>query len=139
MIDREQLEKVAQAMDAISELGIQSSCDVKSNYKWSLYAWCDVNIEATKCRKLVAIMTPLVGKMTLQDGSWKGEGDAFEVCAYQAQVCKIVGYKIEKKMVKKEIEREPEFEEVEEAVKIPITDCDIKQGKFTEADVEVSA
>jgi len=50
-----------------------------------------------------------------------------------------VGYKTEVKQVKKQIQHEPAYEMVEEAVSTPITDCDLKSGKYTLADIEVPA
>jgi hypothetical protein len=41
--------------------------------------------------------------------------------------------------MKREIEREPVYEEVEEEVRVPITDCDIRSGKASESDIEVPA
>lgn len=140
MIDRERLTKVADAMDALTELGIRSTVDVKTEeYTWNFWAWCPIGMEENLRRKVIAIMTRLVGKMEIQDSNWYGikEGE-IDAMAYQAQACKIVGYKKETKMVKKEIEHETKYEEVEEEVSIPVTDCDIKSGKFSLSDIEVT-
>lgn len=139
MINRERLEKVAQAIDALTEIGIRGTCDIKPENLWSFWAWCPIGMEDEKRRKVIAIVTPLVGKMRLSGEHWKGKNEAIEVLAYQAQACKIVGYKTQIEKVRKEIEREPEYEEVEEEVRIPISDCDIKAGKYSEEDVEVPA
>lgn len=139
MINRERLEKVAQTIDTLGEIGIRGTCDIKPDSLWSFWAWCPVGMEEEKRRKVIAILTPLVGKMHLEGEHWKGTNEFIDVMAYQAQACKIIGYKKIVKKVKKEIEREPEYEEVEEEVRIPISDCDIKAGKYSETDIEVPA
>lgn len=126
-------------MDALTELKIESSADVKTDADWQVWAWCPVGLEEERRRKIIAALTPLVGKMNLSGESWVGEGNGICVRAYQAQACKILGYKTVTKTVRKEIKRDPEYEEVEEEVSVPITDCDVKSGRFTESDIEVPA
>jgi hypothetical protein len=139
MIDREKLEKVALTIDALEVIDIRATCDIKSNATWDFWAWCPRGLEDEKRRKIIAIITPLVGEMRLTGEHWRGEGNGISAMAYEAQACKIVGYKTVKKIVRKEIEREPEYEEVEEERQIPITDCDLKAGKFSKEDIEVNA
>jgi hypothetical protein len=139
MLNRDRLEKVAQAMDDLQEIGIWTSCDLKSDSAWSFWAWCEAGMEEEKRRKVIAIMTRLVGKMMLSGDHWKGNGNGIDALAYQAQACKILGHKRVTKMVKKEVEREPEYEEVEQEFLEPITDCDIKAGRYSEEDIEVPA
>ena len=139
MINRDRLEKVAEAIDSLGELGIRGTCDIKPDAQWSFWAWCPAGMEEERRRKVIAIVTPLVGKMRVSGDHWRGENEAIDAIAYKAQACKIVGYKTERKIVKREIARDPEYEDVEEEVRIPITDCDLKAGKFSEEDIEVTA
>lgn len=139
MIDRTKLEKIANVMDELEKFGIRSSCDVKSDSVWNLWAWCSRGMEEEKTRQIIAVLTPLVGKMTRNGESWYGIGDGIDVTAYQASACRILGHKKVIKTVKKEVERDPEYVEVEEEVLVPITDCDIKAGKFSKDDIEVPA
>lgn len=140
MIDREKLEKAVQVVESLDDLGIKIDLEIYSdNRNWRFWAWCQEGMPEDTRRKMIAICTPLVGKMELSGQDWEGSGNGFVVYLNRANACKIVGYKTTVKKVKREIEREPEYEEVEEEVKIPITDCDLKAGKFSESDIEVPA
>jgi len=140
MIDRQKLEKIVNVIDSLTGLGLRTSCDIKSDSGiWYFWVYCERGMEETLRRKMIALCTTLVGRMEVTGESWTGEGNGISVYANNAQACKILGYKKVTKMVKEEIAREPQYLEVEKEVDVPITDCDIKSGKFTEKDIEVRA
>lgn len=151
MINRELLNAVIDKLDVIgvnNEVSLTMNNDSKDKYTigvsiyprnwWSGYVWTDEERHAA-----LALMTPLVGKLTKEEtnGSigYEGAADGVTVSLNRVQACKILGYKIVKKTVKKEIEKPVEYEEVEEEERIAITDCDVKQGRASESDVEVPA
>lgn len=95
-----------------------------------------------KRHKILALLTPFVGKLNKEvDGThigYCGEKDNLYIRLSYVDKCKIVGYKTVTKTVKKEVEREPEYIEEEMTEQVPITDCAIREGKFSEDDIEVT-
>lgn len=140
MIDRNKVEKGVKVLEALLELEIKTDLEIYTDHRdWRLWAWCPDGMPEDVRRKAIAIVTPLVGKTELSGNDWQGDGNGFVVYLNRANACKILGYKKETKLVKKEIQKEPEYKEVEEEVQIPITDCDVKNGKFSKEDIEVPA
>ena len=145
MINREQVEKCLAVMDALPDDDVELSINSKiielkvypKNWYYAEKPWTD-----EKRHEVLGIVTPLVGKLDkVVDGGnigYKGEKDGLSIRMNYVDKCKIVGYKTVTKTVRKEVEKEPEYvtEEVEQ--RIAITDCDIRTGKFSQDDIEVS-
>jgi hypothetical protein len=152
MIDREKVSKVMDAMDAISEI-TRPNFTVNSDGTISMGVWPATwgdNLSDENRHKILGVLTPLVGRLDKKvDGTtidYKGWGNGISISVYRIDSCKIVGYKKtvervakkETRVVKKEEEVETgEFEEEEKLV--PITDCQIREGKASESDIEVPA
>lgn len=145
MLDREKINKFLNAMDNMPEedasLSIQEgkiSLQVFPKNWWSGARW-----KEEKRHKMLALLTPLVGKLEKEeDGGnigYRGESEGVSIRLAYIEKCKILGYKTVKKTVKKEIEREPEYETEEVEERVAITDCDVKQGRYKEEEIEVTA
>ena len=147
MIDRDQVEKCLAVLDQISEESVDVRIYGDGKVELTIYPknWWLNAIQWTdqKRHEVLALVTPLVGKMEKQvDGTtigYTGEKDNLKIRMNYVDKCKIVGYKTVTKTIKKEVEREPEYETTEEEVRVPITDCDIRTGKFSKDDIEVPA
>lgn len=141
MIDKNQVIKCIDAINEILELnaGLRPDLTIKADSRFTLWIFGpEEGLPDDLRQKAVAILTRLTGKMELSGRDWEGKNE--EICTYfpHAQACKVIGYKKVVRTVRREIEREPEYEEVEEEQEVPITDCDIKAGRASEADIEVS-
>ena len=146
MINREQVEKCLVVMDALPDDDVELSINSKSielkvypkNWYYAEKQWTD-----EKRHEVLGIVTPLVGKLTkVVDGGsigYKGEKDGLSIRMNYVDKCKILGYKTVTKTVRKEVEKEPEYVTEEVETRVAITDCDIRTGKFSETDIEVSA
>lgn len=147
MIDRSRVEKCLGVMDQLSEESVDLTIQETGDMSLVVYPknwWSDaVQWTDEKRHGVLALLTPLVGRLDKKvDGTtigYTGEKDGISIRINYADKCKIVGYKTTTKTVRKEIERPTEFEEVEEEVRVPITDCDIRSGKFSKDDIEVPA
>lgn len=142
MIDRVQLNKILDARDALEGV-VKVDIQIYPEGNFRLWVTSEKSWEtfAEDARhKALAVLTPLVGKIEhFSDTDWRGEANDTTVYLSNASACKIVGYKKEKRVVQKEIEKPKEYEEVEEEVQVAITDCDIKQGRATADQIEVPA
>ena len=145
MIEREKLNKILDAKDLLEgickvEITIYDSGDFRL-WVTPLSHICGMTEEER--HKVLAVLTPIVGKLTMtlngMDKWFNGEANGISITVCNADKCKILGYRTETRTVKKEIPVEVTYEEVEEEVQVPITDCDIRAGKATEEQLEVSA
>lgn len=143
MLDREKLNRVIDAYESIVEISDPDiSINAQGEIKLTVWpkSWVREPTDDER-HTLVNTLTPLVGKMDKQISGtsigFAGSADGISVSIYRADVCKVVGYKTKITKKPKVIEVEDEF--VEEEERIAITDCDIKAGKFSEADIEVPA
>jgi len=147
MINRDDVEKCLIVLEKLAnesaDMTISSSGHIEleiypKNWYYSAVQWSD-----EKRHEVLSLVTPLVGRMEKQvDGTnigYRGEKEKLTIRMNYVDKCKVLGYKKVTKTVQKEIEREPEYETVEEEIQVPITDCDIRQGKFKEEDIEVEA
>lgn len=144
MIDRKLLDKVMNAVEAVS-LDAYAQVTLHSSGNIKIWLWPiggSNTILPTEARhRILAVMTTLVGKMEKKqdlssDIDFVGKTDTLSIRINRVDVCKIVGYKITKKIQPKMIDS-GEMEEIVE--KKAISDCDIKSGKFSEKDIEVPA
>lgn len=152
MIDREKVAKVMDAVDSISEI-TRPSFSVNSGGSILISVWpasWGENLSDENRHKVLAALTPLVGRLDKKvDGTtidYKGSGNDISINIYRIDSCKIVGYKktvarvAKKEMRTVEKEEEVETGEYEEEEKlVPITDCQIREGKASESDIEVPA
>ena len=149
MINRQKLNKVLNVIERLnnpSEATVTARGDGKIEVAvWPMNWWSDRKYwSADERHKNLAVLTTLVGKLEIivDDGkiSYKGERDEITIGLYYVGKCKILGYKNIVEMVEREIERkELKYETVEKTRQIPITDCDIRMGKFKMEDIEVKA
>lgn len=146
MIDRERIEKCLKVIDELSEESIELMVSGNGAINLRIYpkGWIyDHKWSDEKRHQVLALVTTLVGKMEKQvDGiniGYKGDKDNLSIRLNYVDQCKVVGYKTVTKTIRKEIEREPEYETEEVEQRIPITDYDIRTGKFKEDDIEVTA
>jgi hypothetical protein len=141
MIDRKEIIRYA---NLISDL-IEVNADLRPELTVSksgvrLWLWGPSEGIPDKDRqKAIALLTPFVGKMEAHERDWEGHQGGVDIFFPHANLCRVVGYKTVKKIVRREKEREPEYEEVEETQQIPITDCDLRANRFSGSDIEVSA
>lgn len=147
MIDREKVNKFLDVMDQLNTEQLSLTIDNDTHLSLSVYPrnWYLDGVQWTddKRHEVLGLCTPLVGRLDKKvDGTtigYRGEKDGDQVRLSYVDRCKIVGYKTVKKTVRKEVEREPEYETEEVEEQVPITDCDIRTGKFAKEDVEVLA
>ena len=147
MIDREKVNKVIDVLERLSEDSAHAEIQADGSIQLIVFPknWWASGSPWTDDRRheVLALCTPLVGRLDKQESNgnigYRGEKDGLEVRLNYVEKCKIVGYKTVTKMVKKEIARPPEYEEVEEEERVAITDCDIRTGRFKEDDIEVPA
>jgi hypothetical protein len=146
MIDREQVAKFIDALDALQEESATLELTQEGKITFRVYPkewWADKKWSEEKRHQYLSLLTPLVGKLEKKlDGKnigYAGDKDNVSIRLNYVDQCKILGYKVATKTVRKEVEREPEYEEVVEEVRTAITDCDIRSGKFSESDIEVTA
>lgn len=147
MIDREKINKLLDAMELLAEEKVSLTIENDGDIGFSVYPknwWTDgEKWDDAKRHKVLGLVTPFVGKMEKRlngtDIGYTGQKDHLTIRLNYVDQCKIVGYKTVTKKVQKEIEKPVEFEEVEETTQIPITDCEIRQGKFSESDIEIPA
>lgn len=144
MINREKLNRIVDALEQIDDK-LDGYFTVYKN--GSIYmtvdpkSFGDVLTEDLRHRTL-AMLTPIVGKMEkteLYNGNigYRGASEAIIVTLNHAEACKIIGYKVVSKRKPKLVEVPGEFEETKE--RVAITDCDIKQGRTKEEELEVPA
>ena len=145
MIDREQVLKLLDVMDALEkesatlEIKPQSvSLRVYPAEWWgSGKQWTD-----EQRHQYLALVTPLVGKMEKVADSgnigYYGKKENLEIKLNYVDKCKVIGYKTVKKTVEREIVP-AEYETVIEEFQEPITDCDVRSGKESPDDIEVPA
>lgn len=146
MIDREKVEQCLKILDQLPEesadihVYANGSIDIKiypKNWYMDGNAWSD-----EKRHQVLSLVTPLFGKLEKhvsgRDIGYTGKKDNVSITMQYVDKCKILGYKTVTKTVKKEVEREPEYQEEEVEERIPITDCDIRAGKYSEDDIEAS-
>lgn len=140
MIDREKLGEMLDAADSLEDI-LNTDITVYSGGSFRLWVSpksYSENLTEEQRHRALAILTPLVGKMTRSNETdYTGAGNNCSVYLNRASECKILGYKKVTKTVQKEIERPVEYEEVEEEVNEPITDCDIKAGRATVDEIEI--
>lgn len=145
MIDREKLNKLLDARDALEGIvKVEVTIYESGNFRlWVTPMSYYAGMTEDERHKTLAILTPLIGKLEMQlegtDKWFRGEMEGLSITVAYADKCKVIGYKTITKTVKKEIEKPVEYEEVEEEVRVPITDCDIRQGKYSDSDIEVTA
>ena len=146
MIDREKIGKFLDIMEYLLEEDATLSIRQDGKLTLNVYPknWWSGNFwDENKRHKMLGLITPLVGKLEKQiDGrniGYSGESEGISIRLSYIDKCKIVGYKTVKKTVREEIEREPEYEEKEVEEQVAITDCEIRQGKYSEDDIEVPA
>lgn len=147
MIDREKLTSILDRLDAIDSIEKELTLTINpTSFEISIFPkgwWSGKIFDEDDRHKIVGALTPLVGKLEKEtsDGniSYAGEFNGISVSISRADKCKILGYRKVKRTVKKEIEKPVEYQEVEEEVRIPITDCDIRSGKATKDQIEVPA
>lgn len=147
MLDRQKINQLLDVLETLSEedATLQITGGGKIDLRvYPLYWWhTGVQWPEEKRHKILALLTPFVGKLTKEvDGQtigYRGEKDNLAIRLNYVDKCKVVGYKTVTKTVKKEVEREPEYVEEEVEERIAITDCAIREGKFSESDIEVPA
>lgn len=142
MIDRERVIKCFDANEAILALNpkLDVHIDIRNTRSCNLWVFCPTEGLPDDLRQeIIAILTPLVGNMVIDGRDWRGNHDGLSIYFMHAQACKILGYKKVVRTVKRKIERDPEYEEVEQEQRVPITDCDVKAGRFKEDEIEVPA
>lgn len=146
MIDREKINKFLDAMDQLSEEDADMTIDENGAVSLQVYPknwWGGARWNEEKRHKMLALLTPLVGTLAkYEDGGnigYRGDKPGVTIRLAFIDKCKILGYRTVTKTVRKEIEREPEFETEEVEERIAITDCDVKRGRFKEEDIEVPA
>ena len=130
MLNRELLDKAIAAKEKCSSY---CTITIENGWKISVSAYPDGhNIHET-----VAYLTPIVGKLAKKQSDYGTnfefvhESDELSVRVVTHQKCQVVGYKIERRPVKKLIETGEE-----EVVKTPVTDCDLRAGKVTAGQFE---
>ena len=146
-LNREKINAVLDVVEQLTEENLTVSITGNGNIDVRLYPknWWASGCEwpEEKRHKILAMATPLVGKLNKEvDGmhiGYRGEKEGISIRMNYVDKCKVMGYKTVTKTVKKEIERDPEYEVEEVEERIPITDCDLRQGKFSEEDIEVKA
>lgn len=147
MINREQINKFLDVLEQLPDDEVTLEIHQSGTIEFKVYPkhWWQAgeNWTEEKRHKVLAICTPLVGKLEKhvegRNIGYTGSKDNASVKLCYVDQCKVVGYKTVKKTVKREVERPVEFEEVEEEETVAITDCDIRQGRYSESDVEVPA
>jgi hypothetical protein len=147
MINREELTKMLDAFEKLENEDAELSITSKGKILLRVYPlnWWSRGSEwpEEKRHSILALLTPFVGKMekTIEGTTigYKGEKDNISIRMNYVDKCKVVGYKIVTKTVKKEVERDPEYVEEEVEQRVAITDCDLRAGKFQEDDIEVRA
>jgi hypothetical protein len=147
MINREEVKAVLDVMENLTDEDVTIEILGTGKIYIRLYPknWWSHGSEwpEEKRHKILAMVTPLVGKLNKEvDGThigYKGEKGNIAIRMNYVDKCKVLGYKTVTKTVKEEVEREPEYVEKEVEERIAITDCDIRQGKFSEDDIEVTA
>lgn len=145
MIDRQKINKVLDCVYKYSETeNLSISISPSGDISVSIYpkGWWNEGTHWSdeKRHEVLASVTPLVGKMEkhISDRNigYSGSKDGISIRLDYINQCKILGYKTIKKTVQKEIERKPEYETEEVEERVAITDCDLRQGKFKESDIE---
>ena len=129
-------ENLKKAIEAKRQVKGYCTVTVEHDWKIKVYAHPD----SSKVHEAVAALTPLTGRMEKQEGfgsiDFCGENESFSTKVITLEECKILGYKL-KKSSKPVMVESGEMEEVVE--REAITDCAIRQGKYTKADIEVPA
>lgn len=142
LIDRDKLNKILDARDSLERI---ASVDIEIYPGGDFRLWVTpmtylAPMSEEERHKVLAALTPLVGKIERKDETdYQGTGNGITVDLHRATTCKILGYKTVTKKFRKEIERQPEYEVVEEEVRVAITDCDVKAGRAKEDEIEVPA
>jgi hypothetical protein len=145
MINREQVGKFLDALEVLKNESASLQIEQDGMIHMTVYPkewWSGKKWTDEKRHDVLSLLTPLVGRLDKQvsgtDIGYSGKKDNVTIHLNYVDQCKILGYKTVTKTVKKEIERpEPvEYEEVEEEQRIAITDCGIREGKFSESDIE---
>lgn len=146
-MNRDQINKFLDVMDHLTEEEATLTIYQNGKINLSVYPknWYQSgnHWSEEKRHSMLSLITPLVGKLVkhISDRNigYSGENENVTVRLCYIDQCKIVGYKKVTKTVRREIERPTEYEEEEVTENIPITDCDIRVGKFKEDDIEVPA
>lgn len=144
MIDRNQIRLFLDVLERLQEEDAKVTIDQGGKIDLTVYPkeyWRDGQHWGDEKRhEMLALITPLVGRLDKHvDGrniGYRGEKENVTIRLAYVDQCRILGYKTVTKTVKKEIDRVPEYEEVEEEQRVAITDCDIRQGKYSENDIE---
>jgi hypothetical protein len=144
MIDREKLNKVLDAVEALTDpveatITVTGYGDITINV-YPKDFW-ETGWTEEQRHKNLAAMTPLVGRLEKvvsgTDIGYKGEANGIFIRLNYVDSCKILGYRTEKKIVRKEVPVEVTYEDVEEEVRVPVTDCEIRSGTATMEDIEI--
>jgi hypothetical protein len=126
-------EALGKAITAKESFPEYSTITINNNWEIDVY----VHPSESHVHLAVAAFTKLIGKLEKRQESYgtafefTGSNDNVNVRIITPEQCKIVGYKIEKR-IKNVVVQSNEIEEV----KTPVTDCDIKSGKVKIGDFE---
>lgn len=139
-MNREQINKILDSFERLPE-GIRYYLEIKnSGLEINIWPgdWYTPYSDNDR-HKVIALLTPFVGKLEKiktvgTDIDFIGEIEGCKVQINRADVCKIVGYKVTT-TAKPKMVATGDIEIIEE--RQTITDCDIKSGKFSEADITV--
>jgi len=140
LINREKLNRILTLVE--SNPNIRADLDIQApSGRMRLWIWRinSAPFNEQERHEVLAQFTPLVGrvdkKRDLGDIDFVGSCEDLEIRINCAEACTIVGYKIRRKQKPKMVAVEGEYEE--DIERVPVTDCDIKSGKYSAEDLEV--